>query len=101
MEEELGQLKRDVAAIKERNRRVEADKAWETSRFRIFSITVVTYIIAAVALFSIGNSAPFTNALIPTIGFFLSVQSLPLVKRVWIERVFKKKSPEISPEKTQ
>jgi len=89
MENDLDELKREVATIKERNQRVEADKAWETSWARVLSIVVVTYIIATIALFTIGNNSPFTNALIPTIGFFLSVQSLPFIKRAWIKHYLK------------
>lgn len=87
---ELEELKTDVETIKERNVRVEADKAWETSMFRILTIVVITYIVASVALLGIGNEHPFRNALIPTIGFFLSVQSLPFIKQAWIKHHFKK-----------
>ncbi len=41
MEEKLQKLEKEVAAIKERNLRVEADKAWETSSFRIFSFCTI------------------------------------------------------------
>ena len=43
-----------ISEIQERNRRVEADKAWETSRLRISVIAGITYIIAACILFTIG-----------------------------------------------
>lgn len=88
---EIEALKRDVEEIKKRNLRVEADKAWETSLFRILTIVVITYSIASVALLGIGNDHPFRNALIPTIGFFLSVQSLPFIKRVWIKHYLKRR----------
>ena len=39
-------MKEDIEQIKERNRRVETDKAWETSLFRVITITIITYIIA-------------------------------------------------------
>lgn len=84
MENEIKEIKKELGAIRERNERVEGDKAWERSGFRVGSIMVVTYIIAAAALYSIGNSAPLLNALIPTIGYFLSTQSLPFIKRHWI-----------------
>jgi hypothetical protein len=81
-------LAEEVKAIKERNRRVEADKAWERSAFRIFSITVITYIIASVVMYTIGISNYLLSALIPTIGYFLSTQSLPIIKRWWIKHFF-------------
>ena len=33
---ELEEIKKEIDLIKERNRKVEADKAWETSNFRVF-----------------------------------------------------------------
>ena len=78
----------EIAAIKERNRRVEADKAWERSGFRILSITVATYIIASVVMYAIGIANYLLSALIPAIGYFLSTQSLPIIKRWWIKRFF-------------
>lgn len=82
----IKKLEDEIAVIKERNLRVEADKAWETSNFRIFSITIITYIVAALVLCLIGAKNFLLNALVPTAGFFLSVQSLPAVKRWWIKK---------------
>jgi hypothetical protein len=82
-------LATEIAAIKERNRRVEADKAWERSGFRILSIAAITYIIASVVMYAIGIANYLLSALIPTIGYFLSTQSLPVIKRWWIEHFFK------------
>ena len=54
MDEEPQVLAKEIAAIKERNHRVEADKAWERSGFRILSIAVITYIIASAVMYAIG-----------------------------------------------
>ena len=43
--DELEQIKSDIEQIKQRNARVEADKAWETSLFRKILIAVLTYIV--------------------------------------------------------
>lgn len=67
---------------------MEADKAWETSIFRVISITAGTYIIAGLVLYAIGNEYPLRNALIPTLGYFLSTQSLPFLKKRWIDKHF-------------
>ena len=83
-------LEKELSAIKERNLRVEGDKAWEISATRVLSLVLVTYLIAAVALYAIGNDNPLRNALIPAVGFFLSTQSLPFLKRAWIENYQKK-----------
>lgn len=71
--------------IEERNKRVELDKAWETSFLRIFFVSVITYIASYFALYSIGANKPYLNALIPVLGFILSTQSIPIVKKIWIK----------------
>jgi hypothetical protein len=87
MEERLQILEKEIALVKERNLRVESDKRWETSTFRVLSITVITYIIVLLVLYSIGAENIFLSALVPAVGFFLSTQSLPAVKRWWINRL--------------
>ena len=91
MEEKIQKLEKEVSVIKERNLRVEADKAWETSSFRIFSITIITYIVASLVLYFIGAKNFLLSALVPTAGFFLSIQSLPVVKKWWIKNFLRKK----------
>lgn len=76
--------------IEKRNARVEAEKAWERSSLRIGSIMVVTYIIAYGAFTVIGNDNPLRNAFIPVIGYFLSTQSLPILKKWWMEKCYKR-----------
>ncbi|EKD78239.1 MAG: hypothetical protein ACD_41C00385G0009 [uncultured bacterium] len=77
-------LEKEVSLIQERNQRVEADKAWETSAFRVITITTMTYVVAVVVLYLMDIERFYLSALIPTVGFFLSVQSLPLIKRWWV-----------------
>ncbi len=79
-------IEQRIQKIEERNVRVEAEKAWEKSTLRVGSIMLATYIIACGILMVIGNDNPFRNALIPVLGYFLSVQSLPFLKRSWINR---------------
>jgi hypothetical protein len=40
-------------------------------------------------LCAIGVKDFFLNALIPTIGYYLSTQSFPFLKRWWISKFFK------------
>ncbi len=84
-EERLAQLERELAEIKQRNAKVEADKAWEVSTFRILTICGITYVVAASLLCVIGAQRHFLGAIVPTVGFFLSAQSLPALKRWWLE----------------
>lgn len=86
MKHRIEQLEKELDSIRNRNTRVEADKAWETSMFRIFTICGITYAVAAALLFVIGTERFWLGALVPTLGFFLSAQSLPALKRWWIDR---------------
>jgi sugar phosphate permease len=71
--------------IEERNKKVEMDKAWETSSLRIFTISFITYLAAIFVLYSIGVSKPYLSALIPVLGFILSTLSVPVIKKYWIK----------------
>ncbi len=72
--------------ITERNRRVELDKAWETSNTRRALIASMTYAVATYFMYRIGVNDPFLNALVPTGGYLLSTLTLPAVKREWLKR---------------
>lgn len=82
---DVEKLEKEITALKERNFRVEADKAWETSSARTLTITLVTYGIAAAFLYVIGVKNFLLNACVPAIGYYLSTQSLPFIKRWWIK----------------
>lgn len=79
-------LEEEVKQIVERNKRVEADKAWETSGFRKILIFLITYIVASVWLYIIENNAPLLNALVPSLGWLLSTLMLPSIKTWWIKK---------------
>ncbi|MDP2656437.1 MAG: hypothetical protein Q8P11_02630 [bacterium] len=91
MEEKIQQLENEIRIIKERNDRVEADKAWETSSVRIGTIVIITYIVASVVLYTIGVKNYLLSALVPVVGFYLSTQSLPAIKRWWMKKYLLKK----------
>ncbi len=82
----LEKLQTEVEKIKTRNRRVEKDKAWETSFFRKFLIFVLTYAVIVVFFFFAKLSQPFINAIVPSIAFLLSTISIPLVKKWWTNK---------------
>ncbi len=86
---EIEEVKKEIALIKERNKRVEIDKAWETSALRIFSVLTMTYIVTAVVFYFIGVKNFLLSAFIPTIGFYLSTQSLPFIKKWWVSKFYK------------
>ena len=71
--------------IQERNARVEADKAWETSKTRRGVIAGITYIVAGLYMSALGANSPWLNALIPVGGYLLSTLSLPKIKEIWLK----------------
>ncbi len=79
-------LESEIRRIKERNARVEADKAWETSLARRAIIAAGTYAAAALFLLIIGSPNPYLAALVPALGFVLSTLTLPLFKGWWLSR---------------
>jgi len=81
-------MKKEIESIKERNKRVEIDKAWETSNSRRLIIAIMTYVIVVIFLITIKAPYPFLNALIPVIGFILSTLTLPIFKKQWINRYY-------------
>ncbi len=92
MEERLQKIEKEITAITERNKRVEADKAWEGSSVRLFCIALITYGVASFLLIIVNAEHIFLGALVPVAGFLLSVQTLPAVKRWWISRLLQKRS---------
>ena len=87
----MDELKQELEKIKERNRRVEADKAWETSSARILSITLITYVVAAFLLYVVGVTNFFLAALVPAAGYYLSTLSIPIIKRWYLKTFWKEK----------
>lgn len=77
-------LENEIAKIKERNKRVELDKAWEISWTRKICICILTYIVVVIYSYLINkNNNIWLSSLVPVIGFTLSTVSLNLVRTVW------------------
>ena len=76
-------LEERVKAIEDRNKKVELDKAWETSYTRKILIGVFTYLAIALYLKFIVQIEPWINAVVPTVGFLLSTLTLPFFKSIW------------------
>jgi hypothetical protein len=86
MEERIQNLEKEIEVLKERNARVEVDKAWETSYFRVLLISGIIYVIAVKVLYLVGSPNYYLNAIMPAVGYFISVQSLPFIKQWWIKK---------------
>lgn len=77
-------LEERIKRIEERNKRVEIDKAWETSWTRRIFICVLTYIIVILYSYLVRNyDNILLSSLVPVIGFTLSTLSLKLVRKCW------------------
>lgn len=76
---------KSVEDILKRNARVEADKAWETSKTRRAIIVAITYLVAVAFMKKIGVEDYFLSACIPTGGYLLSTLSLPIIKQWWLK----------------
>lgn len=82
-------LEQRVQQIEERNRRVEQDKAWETSWSRRILLAVFTYLAIAVYLWTIDISRPWLNAIVPTVAFMISTLTMPWFKKIWVKNIRK------------
>lgn len=85
-------IKTEIEKIKSRNKKVESDKVWETSKTRKAAIFILTYI--AVYLFFKINRLPnpALNSLIPAVGFLLSTLSLSVFKGLWLKYIYRKQN---------
>ncbi len=73
-----------IENIEKRNKRVELDKAWETSWTRRLCICVLTYLVVLLYSYVISkNNNIFLSSLVPVIGFTLSTLSLGFVRKLW------------------
>ena len=82
-------IEEEINNIKERNKRVELDKKWETSLTRKIFIMVLTYIVVIIYSYLARNyDNIFLSSLVPVIGFALSTLSLKVIRKIW-ERFIK------------
>ncbi len=81
---EIKEIEEEILKIKERNKRVEGDKAWETSWTRRVCIMILTYIVVVIYSYVISKvSNIWLSSIVPVIGFTLSTLSLGLVRKIW------------------
>ena len=86
----LKELEERIRKIEERNKKVEKDKAWETSLTRKILIAIATYIVISLFLWIANIPMPLENAIVPTVAFFLSTLTIPFFKKMWLKYIYKK-----------
>ena len=84
MDNKIKELEKRIGDIEKRNKRVEGDKAWETSTLRKILIILLTYIFAVLYLKIADTTNPFFGAVVPCVGFYLSTQTLNIIKKKWL-----------------
>jgi len=87
-EQRIKKIEEDILKISAKNNKVEADKAWETSLIRKVVISLMIYIFASIFMSIIVVQNYLLNAIIPALAFFLSTLIIPLIKNIWIKRVY-------------
>jgi len=80
----------EIQKLKERNARVEIDKAWETSKIRRGILAIATYVVVGIFLSSINAPNPWINALIPAGAYIVQTLTLPVLKNWWARRFYGK-----------
>ena len=73
-----------ITKIEQRNKKVEEDKAWETSMtWRLF-IALLTYVVVVLYTYTTTKvNNIFLSSLVPVIGFILSTLSLNCIRKIW------------------
>ena len=78
------EIEKELEMIKDRNKRVEKDKKWETSSFRKICICILTYVVVVIYSYIVRNfDNIFLSSLVPVIGFTLSTLSLKYFRKIW------------------
>ncbi len=83
------EVKEEVDNIQARNQRVEVQKAWEISWTRRILIVVGTYIVIGGYLTFLGVDRAWMHAMVPPAAYMLSTLSLPLLKNIWVQKMYK------------
>lgn len=87
---EIKELEKEIENIKDRNKKVELDKKWETSWMRKICICILTYIVVIIYSYIVRNyDKIFLSSLVPVIGFTLSTLSLGYVRKIWEKNIVK------------
>lgn len=86
----IEELQREINKIKTRNKRVETDKAWETSWTRRLLILTMTYTVIVIFFIMAKLPNPLVNAIVPSAAFILSTRTIPIIKKWWLKNIYKK-----------
>lgn len=89
---ENNEIELEIEHIKNRNKKVELNKKWETSWVRRICICVLTYLVVVLYSYLISKTTNiFLSSVVPVIGFMLSTMSLTAVRKIWEKFILKDK----------
>ncbi len=83
-------LEKRIKVIEDRNKRVESDKAWETSYSRRILIAVFTYLLIGILFAYMKLEKPWANAVIVAAAFLLSTFTISIFKKLWLNHIYKR-----------
>lgn len=86
IEEEINYLKQEIEKIKLRNKKVEKDKAWETSLTRTLFVAISTYILVFIFMYLINDPYPYYKAFIGAASYFISTLTYRVLKNWWLKK---------------
>lgn len=86
----IEEIENRLIKIETRNKSVEKDKAWETSKTRKLLIALFTYLAIALYMKFVLQIDPWVNAIVPTVGFLLSTLTFPYFKNIWEKYFYNK-----------
>ncbi len=79
---DLRELEQEINTIKQRNKRVELDKKWETSGIRKICICILTYIVVVVYSYIVRNyDNIFLSSLVPVIRIHIIYFVIKIYKK--------------------
>ena len=81
----MEKLEEKITQLLDRNKKVEADKAWETSITRKVFLSLLTYIFFFFLLWLIQETLVWLKAFVPVLGYVISTLTLPPLKDWWIK----------------
>ena len=82
-----GKIIEEIEKIKNRNKRVELDKKWETCWTRRIYICILTYIVVFYSFLIREYDNIFLNLCAPVTDFILSTLSLKVIRKICESRI--------------
>lgn len=84
LDERVSHLEETVERIRLSGKYSNLQKNWENSRIRVITVAVSMYVLTLTFMLILQVQNPIVSALLPTVGYMLSTNSIPLVRRIWV-----------------